>query len=197
MSDLYLLGDQSCLKMKRIAVVGTRRATRYGREMTRLFVTELVKNEWCIVSGLASGIDTVAHETAIEYGGKTIAVLGHGVERCYPPGNEQLKVKILKNGGLMVSQYLPKANPTPDKFPERDGLMAKLVQAILVVEAPRKSGVKITVKAAAELGINVYVLTGPLTSPNYYGNVEIIRDGGIPVYNPQDLIEQLGYTNTL
>ncbi|MBP9670525.1 DNA-protecting protein DprA [Candidatus Woesebacteria bacterium] len=195
MSDLYLLGNQKCLEMKRIAVVGTRRATQYGREMTRLFVSELVKNDLCIVSGLASGIDSVAHETALENKGFTIAVLGHGVDMCYPPQNEQLKQRILDNGGLLVSEYGEGVRPTPDKFRARDALMARLSQAILVIESPRRSGVKITVKAASELGVNVYVLTGPLTSSNYWGNVEIIRDGGIPVYNPQDLIEQLGYTD--
>jgi DNA processing protein len=193
-SDLYLLGDQTCLEMKRIAVVGTRRATTYGREMTSKFVSELVKRNWCIVSGMASGIDTIAHETCLESGGRTIAVLGHGTDLCYPPQNEKLKQRIIDSGGLLVSEYPEETKPQPNYFRSRDALMAKLSQAILVIESPRRSGVKITVSAAAELGINVYVLTGPLTSPNYWGNVEIIRNGGIPVYNPQDLIEQLGYT---
>ncbi len=179
--------------MKRIAVVGTRRMSEYGRQMTKVFVKKLVENDWCIVSGLASGVDTTAHTTALEYKGLTLAVLGHGVDLCYPPQNEKLKQQILASRGLMVSEYPSGAKPTPDKFRARDALMAKLSQAILVIESPRRSGVKITVKAASELGINVYVLTGPLTSPNFYGNVEIIRDGGIPVYSPEDLIEQLKF----
>ncbi len=197
MSDLYLLGNQNCLDKRRIAVVGTRHASEYGRVMTREFVGELVKNDWCLIHGLATGIDSFAHETCLEHKGNTIAVLGHGVDLCYPPQNEYLKQKIIKGGGLLVSEYGEGVRPTPDKFRARDNLMVKLSQAILVIESPRKSGVKITVKAAADAGVNVYVLTGPLTSPNYFGNVEIIRDGGIPVYNPQDLIEQLGYTNSL
>jgi DNA processing protein len=175
-------------------VIGTRRATQYGREMARIFVKELVAHNWCIVSGLARGIDTIAHETCLEHGAKTIAVLGHGMDRCYPPQNENLKREILEKGGLLVSEYSAGTEPRPDQFRARDALMAKLSQTILIIESPRRSGVKITVSAAAELGLNVYVLTGPLTSSNYYGNVEIIRNGGIPVYNPQDLIEQLGYT---
>jgi DNA processing protein len=164
--------------------------------MTRLFVGELVKNDWCVVSGLAHGIDTIAHETCLEHHGKTIAVLAHGIDSCYPPQNTTLKQSIVDSGGLLVSEYAAGVSPTPNRFRARDGLMAKLSQAILVIESPQKSGVKITVKAASELGINVYVLTGPLTSSHYFGNVEIIRDGGIPVYNPQDLLEQLRYTES-
>lgn len=196
MSDLYLLGNQDCLEKRRISVIGTRMVSGYGREMTQKFVAELVKNDWCIVSGMAKGVDSIAHQTALEYGGKTVAVLGHGVDLCYPPENRVLKQAILEKSGLLVSEYRESVKPTPDKFRARDALMARLSQAILVVESPRKSGVKITIKAACELGVNVYVLTGPLTSSNYWGNVEIIRDGGIPVYNPQDLIEQLGYTES-
>ena len=191
MSDLYLLGNQKCLEMKRIAVVGTRRASEYGRQMTQEFVKKLVENNWCIVSGLASGIDSIAHETALKYKGLTLAVIGHGVDQCYPPQNAPLKQRILDGGGLLVSEYPLGSKPTPDKFRKRDALMAKLSQAILVVESPRRSGVKITVSAAAELGLNVYVLTGPLTSQNYWGNIEIIRNGGIPVFSPSDLLEQL------
>jgi DNA processing protein len=190
-SDLYLLGNQACLEMNRIAVVGTRRATQYGREMTKLFVRELVQHNFCIVSGMAQGIDTIAHETCLENRGKTIAVLGHGTDMCYPPQNKYLKQSILGNEGLLISEYADGIVPTPDKFRARDALMTKLSQAILVIESPRRSGVKITVSAAAELGISVYVLTGPLTSPNYFGNVEIIRNGGIPVFSTDDLMEQL------
>ncbi len=193
MGDLYLLGEQKCLEMKRIAVVGTRMMSEYGREMTKIFVEKLVIENWCIVSGLARGIDTVAHETAIGYKGSTLVVLGHGVDKCYPPENASLKQRILDNGGLLVSQYAKNIEPTPDKFRERDKLMAHLSQAILVMECPRRSGVKITVSAAAEEGKNVYVVTGPISSHSYHGNVEIIRNGGIPVYSPEDLIQQLKF----
>lgn len=193
MSDLYLLGDQECLQMKRIAVVGTRNMSEYGKWMTELFVKKLVENNWCIVSGLARGIDRVAHQTCIKYGGMTMAVLGHGLEQCYPPEHANLKKAILDNGGLIVSQYSEGEKPTPDKFRVRDGLMAHLSQVVLVMECPRKSGVKITVGAAAEESKNVYVVPGPINQPSYHGTVEIIRNGGIPVYSPEDLMEQLGY----
>lgn len=193
MSDLYLLGDQKCLEMKRIAVVGTRVMSAYGREMTKIFVKKLVSENWCIVSGLARGIDTVAHETTLENKGRTLAVLGHGVDKCYPPENLKLKQRILDNGGLLVSQFENGVSPTPDKFRERDRLMAHLSQAIMVMECPKKSGAKITVTGAAEEGINVYVVPGSVNLASYHGSVEIIRNGGIPVYSPEDLIDQLKY----
>lgn len=196
MSDLYLLGNQECLTMKRIAVVGTRRMSGYGQEMTKLFVEKLVKEQWCIVSGLARGIDTCAHTTAIEGGGKTIAVLGHGLDYCYPSENRELKQKILDSKGMLVTEYKNNDLPTPDKFRKRDGLMARLSQAILVIEAPKKSGVKITVSAAAELGESVFVVPGPINLVSYHGSVEIIRNGGIPVYSPDDLIQCLHENNS-
>ena len=191
--DLYLLGNQNCLEMKRIAVVGTRMMSEYGRAMTETFVKTLVVQGWCIVSGLARGVDRVAHETCLASGGKTIAVLGHGVDLCYPPEHRGLKQRILENGGLVVSEYSDGVRPTPDKFRERDKLMAHLSGTVLVIECPRRSGVKITVGAAAEEGKNVYVVSGPITQSSYHGSVEIIRNGGIPVYSPEDLIDQLKF----
>ena len=193
MTDLYLLGNQDCLKMRRIAVVGTRTMSEYGMQMTELFVKKLVEEDWCIISGLARGVDRVAHETCLKYGGKTIAVLGHGVDKCYPPEHLKLKGQILESDGLLVSQYDESVGPTPDKFRARDGLMAHLSEVILVIESPRRSGVKITVSAAAEEGKNVYVIPGPINQTSYHGSVEIIRNGGIPIYSPEDLIVQLGY----
>ncbi len=193
MTDLYLLGDQDCLKMKRICVVGTRWMSEYGKMMTEQFVQKLVEQNWCIVSGLARGIDRVAHETALGCGGKTIAVLGHGTDLCYPPEHENLKKRILDSGGLLVSEYGDGVKPTPDKFRARDKLMTHLSQAVLVMECPRRSGVKITVGAAAEEGKSVYVVPGPINQASYHGSVEIIRNGGIPVYSSEDLMEQLEF----
>lgn len=191
--DLYLLGDQECLQMRRIAVVGTRNMSEYGRSMTEQFVTKLVAANWCIVSGLARGIDRVAHETALRYGGKTVAVLAHGIDQCYPAEHVELKNKILENGGLLVSEYPEGVRPIREYFRERDRLMSHLSDAILVMESPRKSGVKITVNSAANEGKHVYVVPGPIDLASYHGSVEIIRNGGIPVYSPEDLLEQLTF----
>ncbi len=163
----------------------------YGKEMAEWFVTALVKNDWCIVSGLARGVDRVAHQTCLDAGGHTIAVLAHGFNHCYPSEHKDLRERILKQEGLLVSEYAEGVGPTQDQFRARDVLMAKLSQAVLVIEAPRKSGTKITVRAAADEGINAYVVPGPITQISYHGSVEIIRNGGIPVYNPQDLLRQL------
>lgn len=191
--ELYLLGNRGCLEQKRIAVVGTRMMSTYGESVCREFVKSLVEHEWCIVSGLARGIDRVAHETALEYKGLTLVVLAHGLDQCYPKEHRGLKQAILDNNGLVASEYSEGVEPTPDKFRERDKLMVKLAHAVLVIECPRRSGVKITVSAAAEEGKSVYVVPGPITQASYHGSVEIIRDGGIPVYNPQDLIQQLKF----
>lgn len=196
MSDLYLLGNNECLEMKRIAVVGTRRMSEYGCVMAEQFVETLVRDNWCIVSGMARGIDTRAHKTAIENGGRTIAVLGHGMGRCYPPENTGLKQKILDTGGMLISQYEHDEVATPEKFRQRDGLMARLSQAILVIECPRRSGVKITVAEAAQLGKSVFVVPGPINISSYHGSVEIVRDGGIPVFSPDDLIQCLHENNS-
>ncbi len=191
-----MLGNQDCLLMKRIAVVGTRRMSEYGLVMTQLFVKKLIEDDWCIVSGMARGIDSCAHNTCIEHTGKTVAVLGHGLSHCYPPENIGLKQKILDSGGILVSEYSQDELPTPEKFRKRDELMAKLSQVILVVECPRRSGAKITVSAAAELGKTVYVVPGPINLTSYHGSVEIIRNGGIPVYSPDDLIQCLHENNS-
>jgi len=187
----YLLGNRKCLEAPTIAVVGTRRVSPYGEQVTIMFVRELVKKGWCIVSGLARGVDGVAHRTAIETGGKTIAVVAHGVEQCYPPEHARLKEQIVESGGLVISEYGQGVEPTREKFRARNRLMMRLAQALLVIEAPRKSGTKITVGAAGEAGKTVYVVPGPVTNCNYDGSVEIIRDGGVPVYSPQDLISML------
>lgn len=191
---MYLLGNQECLSKQKIAVVGTRMMSPYGEEMTHLFVRKLVEEGFCIVSGLARGVDKVAHETCLEFGGYTIAVLAHGLDYCYPKEHVVLKERILQQGGLLVSQYPEGVGPTVDKFRARDGLMAHLSDAILAVEAPRRSGVKITVSAAADEGRPVYVVPGPINQISYHGSVEIIRNGGIPVYSPSDLMKAMRYT---
>lgn len=191
MRDLYLLGNSKCLGTPTIAVVGTRRVSDYGREVTEWFVSELVSAGYCIVSGLARGVDRIAHETALAYKGPTLAVLAHGLDMIYPPEHAGLRDKILASEGLLASEYPEGTRPTRDKFRARDRVMARLSQAVLVIEAPRRSGTKITVGAAGEMGKTVYVVPGPVTNRNYDGSVEIIRDGGVPVYSPPDLLSML------
>lgn len=188
---VYLLGNQSCLSMPRIAVVGTRKMSVYGAEVTVQFVTELVRHGYCIVSGLALGVDALAHRTAIKMGGKTIAVLAHGLDYCYPPENIDLKQQITESGGLLVSAYPEGNRPIRQQFLERNGLIVELSDSVLVTCCPHKSGVKNTVKHAAEMGRDVYVIPGPITDPTYEGVVEIIENGGVPVGSPTDLIKKM------
>lgn len=189
--DLYLLGDQKCLEYPRIAVVGTRRVSVYGAKVTAQFCKTLVAHGYCIVSGLAQGVDGIAHQTAIQNGGKTIAVLAHGLDYCYPPEHKGLKEQILTSGGLLVSEYPEGNRPVREQFLARNALLVKLSQAILVTCSPHKSGVKNTVKHAAEAGLDVYVIPGPIDDPSYAGTIEIIENGGIPVGSPEELIKKL------
>lgn len=189
--DVYLLGNQACLSMPKIAVVGTRKMSVYGAQVTKQFVTELVRSGYCIVSGLALGVDALAHWTAIKEGGKTIAVLAHGLDYCYPPENIDLKQQIIYSEGLLVSAYPEGNRPTREQFFVRNELLVKLSDAVLVTCSPHKSGVKNTVKHAAELGRDVYVIPGPVDDPSYAGTVEIIENGGVPVGSPEDLIKKL------
>lgn len=177
--------------MRRIAVVGTRRVSAYGAWVTEQFVRELVKNDWCIVSGLARGVDGIAHKTALANGGRTIAVLAHGLDYCYPPEHAALKQEILDNGGLLVSEYPEGVRPSPDQFRARNLVLVQLSEAILVTAAPHKSGTKITVRYAAEAGKDVYVVPGPIDDVTCQGATEIIRDGGMPVGTPKDLVQCL------
>lgn len=160
----------------------------YGAEVTRWFVRELALAGWVIVSGLARGVDRVAAESAMDVGGRTIAVLGHGLDHTYPPEHLWLREKILASKGLLVSQYPPETPPAPERFRERNEIMVRLSRAVLVTESPQKSGTKITVRYASEVGKTVYVVPGPVTQASYQGSVTIIQNGGIPVGNPKELM---------
>ncbi|GAB4026843.1 MAG: hypothetical protein Fur0011_3450 [Candidatus Microgenomates bacterium] len=163
----------------------------YGAQVTKQFVTELVRCGYCIVSGLAVGVDALAHITAITEGGKTIAVLAHGLDYCYPIEHKKLKQEILDTGGLLASVYPEGNRPIREQFFVRNELLVKLSDVVLVTCSPHKSGVKNTVKHAAELGRDVYVIPGPVDDPSYAGIVEIIENGGILVRSPEDLIRNL------
>lgn len=188
---LFCEGDVSLLKNdKNIAVVGTRRMTEYGRRVTQEFVRELVKKGYCIVSGLARGVDRVAHETALKYKGPTLAVLAHGLQMTYPREHEGLRKRIVEQGGLVVTEQPTGEGLTKQRLALRNRIVVGLSQSVLVTESPKSSGTKITVGWAAEQGKDVYVVPGPITDLTYEGSVEIIRDGGIPVTNANEIFDQ-------
>lgn len=184
---LYYEGNLELLSGKNIAVVGTRRMSSYGEEVTKKFTKELVEKGWNIVSGLARGVDRVAHETAIGYKGSTLAVLAHGLDMTYPPEHVQLRRRIVESGGLILSEHAEGVGLTKQSLALRNRIVVGISQAVLVTESPKSSGTKITVKFAADAGRDVYIVPGPINDPTYEGSVELMRDGCIPVSRVEDI----------
>jgi len=155
---LYCKGDTTLLKTDCLAVVGTRRATRYGKDVTEKIVKDLAINNITIISGLAEGIDTIAHKTCLDVNGKTIAVLGGGFNKIYPASNEKLAQDIVDKGGLIISEYKPAEPSVSYHFPVRNRIIAGLSKAVLISEATEKSGSIHTMNYALEFGREVFAL---------------------------------------
>jgi len=161
---------------KSLAVVGTRRITRYGKMVIEKFIPFLVKEKITIISGFMYGVDTEAHQKCLEYGGKTVAVLGGGLNIIYPPENERLYEKILENGGLIISEYEPDFKPQLWTFPQRNRIVAGLSSlGVLVIEAGEKSGALITANLARQQGKKVFAVPGPITSSVSVGTNFLIK----------------------
>jgi DNA processing protein len=173
-----------------IAVVGTRQASSYGKDVTRKLVSELVAAGVTIVSGLALGIDAVAHTAALAAGGRTLAVLGSGVDQLYPQTNAQLGLSILQQGAI-VSEYPLGTLPTAANFPPRNRLISGLALGVLVIEAAPKSGALITAQFAAEQGRDVFAVPGSVFSPRSEGPHRLIRDGATLVRCADDILDAL------
>ncbi|MCS6963160.1 DNA-processing protein DprA [Thermoflexus sp.] len=176
-----------------LAIVGTRRPTAYGRQATEWFSGELARAGIPIVSGLARGIDAIAHEAALRAGGRTIAVLPCGVDRVYPLEHARLAARILESGAL-VSELPLGAPAEPGNFPARNRLISGLAVGVLVVEAGAASGALITASHAAEQGREVFAIPGSVFSPASQGTNRLIRDGATPVTSPQELLEALNWS---
>lgn len=178
-----------------VAVVGTRRITPYGRNCAELLTREIVRLGLPVISGLALGVDGAAHETAIEAGGKTVAVIGGGVDdrSISPSSHLGLAKRILESGGAVLSEYPDGAPSLPHHFPERNRLIAALSRAVLVVEAPHKSGAMITAKLALDMGREVWAVPGAITQENSQGPNELIRNGATPITGPDDVAAALGF----
>ena len=187
---LYVRGSLNCLE--RVAVVGTRAATAYGRQVVETFVPLLVANNFSVVSGLAKGIDTWAHETALRVGGHTIAVLGSGVDTIYPRENTRLALRIVESGGALLSEYPLSTPPLSHHFPARNRLISGLSKACLVAEGDRKSGALITAVHALEQGREVLAVPGSIYSPQSRGTNYLISQGAIPLTDPSILLQTLG-----
>ena len=190
---IFVLGNERALKEQmNIAIVGTRKASAKGKEIARKFAKLLSGLNLTVVSGLAMGIDTAAHEGVFEAHGKTIAVLGNGLDTIYPAQNENLARKILESGGAIISEY-PQGTPSyPNQFLERNRIISGLCAATIVIEAPDRSGSLATARFAAEQGREVFVVPGPINDVNYVGSHKLIRDGAKLVSSIEDVIEDLG-----
>ncbi|PYM19888.1 MAG: DNA-protecting protein DprA [Candidatus Rokuibacteriota bacterium] len=173
-----------------IAIVGARQATTYGLEVAESLAAELAARGVTIVSGLARGIDTAAHRGALAAGGRTIAVLGSGIQRLYPPENRPLAEEIIGRGAV-VSQFAPDAEPLNYHFPARNRTLAGLALGVVVVEAAERSGALITAGLAGELGRDVFAVPGRITSPASRGANGLLRDGARLVGHWSDIVAEL------
>lgn len=186
---LYAMGNIHLLNEPGLAMVGTRVPTAYGRKVGSMLAEELCRAGLTIVSGMARGIDSVVHDTALRSGGKTIAVLGSGIDIVYPSENRSLYEEIAQQG-LIISEYPPGTKALPGFFPQRNRIIAGLTLGTLVVEADVKSGSLITADAALEAGRDVYAVPGPITSPKSHGTLNLIKQGAKPVTCAEDVMEE-------
>lgn len=187
---LYINGNIIEKDHVALAVVGSRKATNYGKWATEYFVKELVKLDVTIVSGFASGIDSVAHKTSLENGGRTIAVLGSGLDVVYPRKNKQLYNEISKSGAL-ITEYTFGVPPLSYNFPQRNRIISGLSLGVIVIEAKEKSGSLITAEHALEQGKEVFALPGNINSIFSKGTNKLIKEGAKLIMNIEDIVEEI------
>jgi DNA processing protein len=178
-----------------IAVIGTRGATVYGKEIARRFAGDFVNAGITVVSGLARGVDTEAHRGALQNNGRTIAVLGCGVDTCYPPENKDMMLNIIQ-GGAVISEFNINTPPFAGNFPKRNRIVSGLAKAVVAIEAKEKSGVMNTVKWALDQNKDVFAIPGNIFSKTSYGTNKLIKDGAIPVTSADEVLEYLGLQHT-
>lgn len=192
---LYYLGKVELIENKgtkpMIGIVGTRNPTEYGKRWTKKITQALVHHGFSIVSGMAAGIDTEAHRSCLEARGRTIAVLGTGVDTVYPHSNYHLYGQ-LKTQGLIVSEYPAGTTPNRGHFPARNRIIAGLCRAVIIIEAPQRSGALITARFANECGRDVYVLPGSLDNTQAVGCLSLIGSGAQVILGIEHLLEMLG-----
>lgn len=197
-TEIYAIGNIELLNAKyTIGIVGTRKCTEYGRRVANEFGKELSSKGICIISGLAMGIDGIAHNVAIEEQGKTIAVLGCGLNYIYPPENEWLFHKILEKGGCIISEYPTNTKPEKSHFPSRNRIISGLSDAVLVVEANYRSGSSITAKYAKKEGKVVYAIPNIIYATEGIGTNRLIREGAVLVTKPEQIIENIKFSENM
>lgn len=187
---LFGRGDKSCLKLsKTIGVVGARKVTNYGREVTENLVGDLCSAGFTIVSGMALGVDAIAHSACLDNKGKTIAVLGNGVDLPFPRENIRLYQKIIENG-TVVSEYPPGTNPSKGSFPARNRIIAALTRGVLITEAAENSGSLITAEWSIKLNKKVFSVPGPINSSMSRGSLKLLKQGAVLVQGAKDILDE-------
>ncbi len=188
---LFIRGALTADDTLAVAVVGTRRATAYGREVTHRIATDLAAVGVTVISGLAKGIDGIAHDRALAAGGRTLAVLGHGMDTIYPPEHRSLAARIAEGGGALITEYPLGARIDPANFPARNRIISGLALGVVIVEADRKSGALITADFAADQGRDVFAVPGSILSPMSAGCNALIKDGARLVTSVDDILAEL------
>ncbi len=191
---LFYCGDFSIAMEPGLALVGSRKATEYGKTTARKLASDLAAAGVSVISGMARGIDTYAHLGALQARGKTAAVLGCGLDVCYPPENRKLRDDIVGTG-LLLSEFPPRTAPKPYHFPMRNRIISGLSVATIVVEATEKSGALITADCALEQGRDVFAVPGSINSPNSRGCHKLIKDGAAMIEHASDILSELGFLN--
>lgn len=194
--ELYVAGNYELLNEKQsVAIIGSRDCTEYGRKYANYFSEELSKKGICIVSGMAIGIDALAHIGAVENKGRTIAVLGGGFNNIYPKQNEWLFHKILENGGCVITEHAPNVDIDMRNFPKRNRIVSGLSDIVLVIEAEYRSGTSITAGYAKEQGRTVCCIPGNIENGHSIGTNRLIQEGAKLILKPNEIIEILENTN--
>lgn len=193
---LFGKGNKEVFKTeKMIGVVGTRKVTSYGQQVTEMIVQDLVNAGFIIVSGLAMGVDAIAHKTTLSNKGKTIAVLGCGVDCCTPRENEQIYNDIIESGGAIISEFPLSMMPSKGSFPSRNRIIAGMSEAVVVTEGAEDSGSLITAGDALRFGRKVFAIPGPITSYLSNGPMRLIRKGAVLVTSGEDILKEFQISN--
>lgn len=190
---LYIRGEYLQDDLFAVAVVGTRKVTPYGRQLTEEIASFLAANGISVISGLARGVDAIAHQAALRAGGRTIAVLGSGVDKIYPPEHRGLAEQMMERGAI-ISDYAVGTPPDASNFPPRNRIISGLSLAVVVIEAAETSGALITAEFAAEQGREVFAVPGSIYAPQSKGTNRLIQKGAQPLLTPADLMQALDLT---
>lgn len=188
---LFMRGKLPAKRVKTVAIVGTRKPSAYGREIATKIARECAKNGIVVVSGLALGIDSVAHRAAIDSEGKTIAVLANGVDKIYPRSHEDLGQKILQTNGAILSEYPNNTPARPWQFLARNRIVSGLADAVVIIEAASRSGTLSTANHALDQGKEIFAVPGNITSPLSAGCNQLIKNGANPLTSVEDLLDFL------